>query len=196
LINTEIQRNVIINMLRYFHKNTKYCHLLKMMKLIFLSDFYSLRESGDVISGLEYKKYPMGPVPEEFYRKLKNNELSTEWGIRLVKNTFDRNIDETDDYAYDFHFDKESFDDDYFSKNEIEILKKVVYTYKELKSKDISIITHKGEEGYPWLNTEVGEKIEFKKLLGKTPSEKQLLFFNDVFEVNQKIRERNKLYES
>ncbi len=191
---TNTQMHTILNMMKYFATNTKYCHLLKMMKLIYLSDVKSLRENNDIISGIQFKKWKWGPVADEFYFDLKDNKLWSKWGVKIIKKQFDPDIDEVPDLSYYFKFKDNDFNDEWFSNNELKVLEEIVFIYKDIRSKDISDITHKQNtvNGYPWFNVNDKDFIKFEDYLGKHPSEKQKSEFNEIFKFNQAIREYGK----
>lgn len=187
----EFQMQVIVNMMKYFSQNTQYCHLLKMMKLMYLADLYSLRDNGDIISGIQFKKWEKGPVAEDIYHLLKDNKLWKDYGVKLIERKFDPAIDEDPRLGFDFKFKDDKFNDEWFSENELRTLKKVTTIYKDVKSKQISDITHRKTttEGYPWSNADDNQNIDFEDYLGEELTEEQKKMFKDIFEFNQKLRE-------
>lgn len=190
-MNKIIQIEIIVNMMKYFSQNTKYCHLLKMMKLIYLSDLYSLRENGDIISGLKFKKWEKGPVAQDIYEMLKGRILWKDYGVKINESRFNQDIDESPDLGFEFIYKNTNFNKKWFSENEIKILEKVANIYRDVKSKQISKITHIGrsKEGFPWCNAKMDDYINFEDYLGDEKTEEQIRNFEDIFKYNQKLRE-------
>ncbi len=194
IMKTNIQMHTILNMMKYFAANTKYCHLLKMMKLIYLSDVKSLRENDDIISGIQFKKWKKGPVADKLYFDLINNRLWSKWGVKIIKEEFNPNIDESPGFSYYFKFKDNDFNDEWFSENQLKIMKDIVFIYKDIRSEDISDITHEKStiNGYPWFNANDDDFIKFEDYLGKELTEEQKIQYEDIFEYNQRIRENEK----
>ena len=191
---TNTQMHTILNIMKYFATNTKYCHLLKMMKLIYLADVKSLRENDDIISGIQFKKWKKGPVADRLYFDLKDNKLWSKWGVKIIKEEFNPDIDESPGFSYYFKFKDNNFNDEWFSENQLKIMKEIVFIYEKYRSKDISDITHEKStiNGYPWFNANDKDFIKFEDYLGNHPSEKQKSEFNEIFKFNQAIREYEK----
>lgn len=65
-------REKLLNAIIYFLKNTKYCGLTKLCKLLYYLDFMHFRETGRAVTGLDYFAWDFGPVPQTLYFELKS----------------------------------------------------------------------------------------------------------------------------
>ncbi len=65
------EREKLLEAVKYFAANTKYCGLTKLFKLLFFFDFTHFRETGRSVTGLNYQAWQRGPVPADLYGEIK-----------------------------------------------------------------------------------------------------------------------------
>jgi uncharacterized phage-associated protein len=135
-------RDKLINAIIYFAKNTKYCGVTKLFKLLYFLDFEHYQEIGRSVTGLDYYAWKMGPVPvslydevsspdKDFVEKIRFEPVQTKFGnpMYLVR-------------------PKADFDSTHFSKRELKLLKKLSKLYEKSQADDIVEATHL--ENLPW----------------------------------------------
>lgn len=134
----------------YFIKNTKYCHKLKLFKLLYFLDFEHFRQTGRPVTGLEYFARKMGPVPKKL-NDIIEDSTSEDLGEYIyisrmsIKDSFDNKQD-----AFKFTA-KKQFDKKVFSPRELEIMKNFAVIFKETVAKDMTEASH--EINTPWHKT-------------------------------------------
>ena len=129
----------------FFIKKTKHCYKLKLFKLLYFLDFNHFKETGRAVTGLEYFAWPMGPVPNSLYDKI-NKQMELKKFFKFIPESF---LDP------DFKKDKViriipkvKFNKKLFSKRELRIMENLIYLYKDIKSKDMTEISH--DRKGPW----------------------------------------------
>lgn len=139
------KKEKLIHAMIFFIKETKYCYKLKLFKLLYFLDFNHFKQTGKTVTGLEYFAWPMGPVPSSLYEEI-NNPINIKKFFKIIpEKKFSPDFPK--DKALKF-IPKIEFDKFLFSKREIEIMDQLVELYKNIKSKDMSQISHK--TGGPW----------------------------------------------
>ena len=137
------RREKLLNAIAYFVGNTKYCHTLKLFKLLNFLDFEHYRQTGRSVTGLSYKAYPNGPVPPELYNDIKQ-ESEEKTSALGVKETFD----EMNEVLKREFTVKNDFDKTYFTPRELEIMDRLVFFFAEVKSDVMSAYSH--DPKLPW----------------------------------------------
>lgn len=132
----------MLNAIIYFCNNTKWCMKTKLFKLLFLLDFSHFKETGKSVTGLEYSAWDMGPVPENLFSELKNPNEDFSEKIQIEIDPIDNGCSITA---------KVEFDSKIFSRRELRILHDLSEEYKNAKSAELILETHK--EGTPWDET-------------------------------------------
>lgn len=138
-------REKIINAIIYFAKNTKYCHTLKLFKLLSASDFEHFRQRGRTITGLTYEAWDNGPVPPALFKEFKSGGYP-DLKVALVINTIVDDI--TNKTLRRELITRKSFDSKYFSKRELEIMARVAEIFLEAKGGTMSEFSH--SKNLPW----------------------------------------------
>lgn len=110
----------------------------KLLKLLFLIEEKSIKESGKPFFGLDFKVWQFGPVVEPVYNEITNDKVQI-FEAYFKKNRFD-----------EFEAVK-PFDDDEFSLNDIKLLDEMVAFAKHKIAKDFVRITH--APGSLWTKT-------------------------------------------
>jgi len=112
----------------------------KMLKLLYLLDEFSIKNSGIPFFNLQYKAWKLGPVSEEIFVELSDKPL------RLGKYI---DIQNTDNGTY--ILPKSNFCDDEFSDNDIELLEDTAKKFFNTTAKELIAYTHRPNS--PWRNT-------------------------------------------
>ncbi len=144
-------REKLINAIIYFAKNTKYCGKTKLLKLLYFLDFCHFKQTGMSVTGLDYFAWEMGPVPKVLFDELSGNMRPD------MKDT----INELPAEKFQQIRPKKKFDDKYFSKREMKLLKDTSFIFHDAKADDMVESTHLKNE--PWDKT-LKEKGEFQKI--------------------------------
>jgi uncharacterized phage-associated protein len=138
-------REKLLNAIIYFLGATNHCHTLKLFKLLNFADFEHFRQTGRTIFNLDYRALPMGPVPTELYDELKQGGRSD---LKAVVNLFAVKDEITDELLRRDLRARAKFDEKYFSKRELMIIKLVAEFFRDLKAADMSEFSHR--KGEPW----------------------------------------------
>ena len=157
----------IANAIKYF-KQHKVKHLgkTKLMKLLFFVDKYHLKEYSKPVFYDKYFKLPFGPVPSltlniiDSLNEIENTDLDTyskafSKHIQLKETTFNSNVK-----RLEFEIIK-PFDNDYFSKSELEIMDIVIKQFKNMNANEISEYSHTLPE---YQNTPLNEIIDYSQM--------------------------------
>lgn len=129
-------RERLINAIIYFAKNTKYCGITKLMKLLFLLDFEHFKLTGRSVTGQDYYAYPMGPVPGEIH-----SELSNDFGDDLA-NALTVQAEPAGNFIRYTIIPKIDFDASFFSKRELRILESTAAQFRDRSAKEMVDVTH------------------------------------------------------
>jgi len=129
--NDELEKigNAIIYMAEHIPQLSK----TKLLKLIYLLDEFSVKNFGIPFFDLEYKVWQAGPVNVDLYSELSNDTYLLKDFIKLDFNK------KGECYIHP----KKKFNDDEFSENEIELLEKIVKSYKKYTAKQLVELCHR-----------------------------------------------------
>ena len=116
---------------------------------MFYADFLCYKNNCKSITGLEYVKLPLGPVPDQYEVILNNCAL---------EKFIDYKIDFINDNECYKISSKKKFDPSIFDKEELEVLKKVKEKFTTFGSRDIVDFSHKEKA---FLSTEPLNKISY-----------------------------------
>lgn len=144
---TRINKSKIVNLILIFAK--KGILKTKLLKEMFYADFLNYKNTGASITGLEYAKLPYGPVPDDFEKiitECKNKKLIS-YSIEYIN-------------EYELHNIKclTEIDETVFTKEELNIIDKVIKFFKDYKSKEIADFSHE-EKAY--IETNFSDKISY-----------------------------------
>lgn len=129
----------------FFTKNTRFCHKLKLFKLLYFLDFEIYRVTGRTTTGLDYFAWKMGPVPKRLYEELDDPKPDMKTALLITK-ARDRDTDfETD--RLDFK-PRRPFNDEWFTLRELEVMGKLSEIYRDATGFQISEVSHL--RGEPW----------------------------------------------
>jgi len=176
-------REKIINAIIYFAKNTKYCGKTKLLKLLYFLDFSHFKQTGKSVTGFEYFAWNMGPVPKVLFEELSGN----------MKPDMKNAIEDLPVEGFQQIKPKKKFEDKYFSKKEIKLLKDISFIFKNAKADDMVESSHLKNE--PWDRT-LKEKGEFQKIdyMLSIDSEVVSLSYNEARDRMEEISEVHKLF--
>ena len=179
-----INNDKISNVLNYFASQIDYLSMTKTLKLLYILDETSIKETGSPVTWLDYKVWENGPVAIDVYNEIKHQEvfcyqgkeLSLLHSIQLEKkfNT-DRNSEEV------FLKPNGDFDKTIFNRYELNLLETIVFKYGNWNATELINFLH--EEGSLW-HKMVSEHnlINHFQQIGKRTNHS--IEFNDLLENN------------
>ena len=138
------RREKLLNAIAYFVGNTKYCHTLKLFKLLNFLDFEHYRQTGRSVTGLSYHAFSSDPLARALYDEIKEeteDEIPA-WGVKktLVGIKIFDGITEVLIHEFTTNND---FDETYFTPRELEIMGRLVLFYgDEVKADFTPIYSH------------------------------------------------------
>lgn len=143
---TTLNINKTEAMISYIAESTSNLFKVKLMKMLWYCDVFSFIKCGNAMTGMVYRHEAMGALPI---------------GHRSLMNLENLNIKEESSYHYDSMqhiYPSKNADYSIFSKEEKEILDKVIAKFKDYKAQDIVDYMHE-ENAYK--KTSDGEIIPF-----------------------------------
>jgi uncharacterized phage-associated protein len=149
----ELQNEKIGNLLVYLASNISDLSITKTLKLLYLIDETSMRETGIPVTWLEYKVWEMGPVAIDVYEELRylHNPLLANF-IKVEKK-------QLVDFETTIIKPVKKFDDGEFNDYEIELLDRIVTKYGHFSAKNLIDILH--EEGTLWHKNVIKNELQF-----------------------------------
>jgi len=137
-------------------------YLTKLIKLLYILDECSVKETGVPFTWLEYKAWRKGPVPVELYDLLRNKI-----GTKAVLDLFSEfliidkkeNPIQTDKDAY-LISSKHSFNDDEFCEYEINLMDRIIQRYGSKNSNELIEILHSIDS--LWYKTVEKHQLDFQ----------------------------------
>lgn len=144
---TKLLKDKIYNMILFF--SDKGVLKTKLLKEMFYADFLNYKTTCKSITGLEYCKITYGPVPEQYETIL--NEC-------YENKIIDYNTTYKNEYECHNIISKTKFDRTLFTKEELEIMKKVKNKFLLFTSKEIADYSH-NEKAF--IETEYSKKISY-----------------------------------
>jgi len=138
------QREKLLNAIVFFVKHTQRCHKLKLFKLLHFLDFEHYRQTGRPSLGLCYEAWPMGPVPHELDDEFDHPSLDLQTTVRIRRR---RDAVTGRPIRYDFT-PKVPWNQAYFSRRELRIMRELALYFNEFKGEDMSELSHL--TGLPW----------------------------------------------
>lgn len=146
-----LREQKILTAIKYFIKTTKHLGRTKLFKLLYFWDFRYFKIHGKSITGFDYFTYPFGPVPEELFKKIVNDDLP-EGFTEHIEMVSDISEDKSDDYkTFKMHLKKKDIDFSCLTRYEKEALDEVVEIFQDCTAKDMVESTHLPNT--PWSKT-------------------------------------------
>lgn len=113
--------------------------LTKLLKLLYIIDETSVKETGAPVTGLDYKVWRMGPVAYDVYVDLRhNNSEQLSFFAEAKSGEGDWKMIESNNH----------FDDSEFSDYEMELIDRIIKDYGYYKKEDLIDLLH--EKGSLW----------------------------------------------
>ena len=141
----ERHREKLLNAMIYFIANTRYCHTLKLFKLLNFLDFEAYRQTGHSVTGLTYKAWAQGPVPGELWGEITHGPRPDLLGSIAITQVKD---DLTQELLRRELKPRRNADMRYFTKSEIKIMERLVEFFRDVRAEDMSRISH--DRKLPW----------------------------------------------
>lgn len=129
---THEQRDKIANTIIYLAQKISNLSKTKTLKLLYILDELSIKQSGLPFLNLEYKVWKFGPVAQEIFV-----ELSSEPSFLKDK------IAHTNTHGHDYITANSAFCDDEFSDNDMELMNRVVSEFGSMNTKQLIDYTHR-----------------------------------------------------
>lgn len=129
-------RERLINALVYFSKETLYAGKTKLFKLLYAMDFEHYRETGQSVTGLDYKAWDQGPVPDHLFHEMKGPNVDFNNALRKRIKKYPNGF-EGEEYE-----PKVEFDDIFFSPFQVDLLEKLSKNYFKSTAKEMSKESH------------------------------------------------------
>ncbi|HEY9082892.1 MAG TPA: Panacea domain-containing protein [Vicingaceae bacterium] len=104
----------------------------KLLKLLYILDEQSIKKSGIPFLNLQYQVWKFGPVSKNIFIELSSSPT-------ILKEYVERSMSDDNTYIVP----KVDFCDDEFSKNDIELLEKVVDKFGGMNSTELVSYTHR-----------------------------------------------------
>jgi len=157
--------------------------MTKALKLLYLIDETSIKETGSPITWLDYKVWEMGPVAIDIYNEIKRDEIIRYQGKDLTVTEYVelQKVDKKDRQEI-FLKPKKEFNPDVFNKYELDLLNTIVskfgkwttpqlieYLHKENSLWHKSVKEHKLEGVFASGKRTTNYSIEFNELIENDP---------------------------
>ena len=144
---TKLDNDKIYNMILFFAEDGVL--KTKLVKEMFYADFLNYKNTCVSITGLEYAKINLGPVPDQYElilnKGIKDNLINCDYKIK-------------GEYEYYNITALKKYDKSIFNEEELKVLKKVKNKFKDCTSKQIADYSHKEKA---FLETNYFDKISY-----------------------------------
>ena len=119
----------------YLAKSLDNLYITKLLKLLYIIDEESIKESGEPVTWMNYNVWKFGPVNPDLHTELAYNsgENLSDY-IEVYQNLYGQIV-----------IPKSDFDDGEFSEFELEIIDRVIKNYGVLSSAELVDILHKND---------------------------------------------------
>jgi uncharacterized phage-associated protein len=131
----------------FFVTNTKHCGLTKLLKLLFFFDFTHYRQTGQSVTGLEYRAWPKGPAPSDVWHDLALGKPTILGDAVAVSHI----VSNESSNKFTKLTPKRAFDEKYFSKRELKIMQDLAEVYRDATADMIVEVSHL--KNGPWDRT-------------------------------------------
>lgn len=130
------EREKLLNAIIYFARNTSYCGVTKLIKLLFLLDFEHFKQTGRSVTGLQYQAWWRGPVPRPLWDEIDNPkpDFSEHVEFRTVP---------AGEYERDEAIPLKDFDSHYFTRRELRLLEQLAAQYRYHNAGRMVDVTHR-----------------------------------------------------
>lgn len=128
----------------FFVKNTNRCNTLKLFKLLNFLDFEHYRQTGRDVTGLTYKAFKQGPVPDDLWREIHQPKADLSAVVTIAA----LHDDLTDEVTRRDFTPKSDFDPRLFTKRELKIMETLAFFFRDLTATQMSLYSH--SKNMPW----------------------------------------------
>ncbi len=175
-------RERLINAIVYFSNETLYAGKTKLFKLLYALDFEHFRETGKSVTGLNYKAWDKGPVPETLYHEMKSPKIDFNQALRKRVKKYPNG------YEGEQYEPQKQFDDIFFSPFQIDLLERLSKKYCRKTATQMSAESHEAfgcwDQVFNYDDNPSGD-IPYGMILDRQNSDR-----------DQEIRELSKEYEA
>ena len=174
----------------FVEKNIEHFGKTKLMKLMYFADKEHLEKFGRVMFYDNYRKLPRGPVATFTYNIISSTDANDGDDFKSYVDNFSSFIEiqkkDTNQKNSATRFNpKNSFDNTFFSKSEIEILENVAKKYKTYTKEQISEESHSLKE---YINTDMNDFISVSDMTENKKLKDYLSFWkNEHKEFNKML---------
>lgn len=172
-----IRLNKILNIIKYFVKNTNNVGKTKLFKLLYYLDFMYIKKHGLSITLYDYYAFDYGPVPLELYEQINRAELPE---ILSKDIEFRDIVCDNEDNSYStckvLLKDKE-IDYQYFAPYEIDMLKEIAFIFKNATATEMTEASHLKNQ--PWDRTKKTKGM-YKKIDFALASDSESIYDKDM----------------
>lgn len=174
----------------FVDKNIEHFGKTKLMKLMYFADKEHLEKYGRVMFYDDYRKLPRGPVATLTYNIISSTDANDGDDFKSYVDNFSSFIEiqkkdiNQKNSATRFN-PKNSFDNTFFSKSEIEILENIAKKYKTYTKEQISEESHLLKE---YINTDMNDFIDIADMTENKKLKEYLSFWrNEHKEFNKML---------
>lgn len=129
------EREKLINAIIYFARHTQHLGKIKLFKLLYLLDFEHFRQTGQNVTGLDYRAWKYGPVPIALAQEW--DELEPDLAAAVAIRP-----EPVIDYERQTVVALTEFDDSHFSRRELRIMAELANQYGKVYSPKMIDVTH------------------------------------------------------
>lgn len=147
------EREKLADAIIYFVKETKYCGVTKLFKLLYFLDFTHYRQTGKPVTGLNYVTWPKGPAPKDLWVEIQNGLKDV-----LADSVTFNSPDPSEDKKLTKIVATRKLDGRYFTKREKRILDELAFIYREATAREMVEITHL--KGKPWFTVKKASGLD------------------------------------
>ena len=167
----------IANTLIYISEKLGGVYLTKALKLLYLLDETSIKETGVPFSWMEYKAWKMGPVPKELYTELRDilpHEKEVIYLSKFIK--VEKRSNPVSSESPDCYFitAKHNFSEDEFSEYDMELMDRILREYGHLAGSEIIDMLH--TQGSLWDTVVKDKKLQLQFALMQNRSDYTIPF--------------------
>ena len=179
-----INNDKISAVLNYFASQIEFLSMTKTLKLLYILDETSIKETGTPVTWLDYKVWEKSPVAIDVYNEITKQETFTYQGQELSllqAITLDKKFNTERNSEEIYLKPKESFDSSLFNRYELNLLETIVFKYGNWNASQLIDFLH--EEGSLWhkMVSKHDLKNHFKKI---SKISNHSIEFNDLLQDN------------
>ncbi|MCA0238149.1 MAG: SocA family protein [Bacteroidetes bacterium] len=174
---------------RHFAAQIPHLSLTKLLKLLYITDETAMRETGTLITWLEYRVWKRGPVPAEIYQEIKHGEkfiigkhlVSLDEYIQVTRQDSPRRPGQEEVFITAKGADNLSI----LSAYEVELLNRVIQRFGHMNAAELIDYLH--EEGSLWHKAVQEHKLDTNFELFQNTSN-CIIDFSDLIEDDELLK--------